>query len=44
MDVQNMKKAEIQDDKQQKQYYLPLRMCSDCPSLHTLYANNNIKK
>lgn len=44
MDVQNMKKSEIQDDKQQKQYYLPLRMCSDCPSLHTLYANNNIKK
>lgn len=44
MDVQNMKKSEIQDDKQQKQYYLPLRMCSDCPNLHTLYANNNIKK
>lgn len=44
MDVQNMKKSEIQDDKQQKQYYLPLRMCSDCHSLHTLYANNNIKK
>lgn len=44
MDAQNMKKAEIQDDKQQKQYYLPLRMCSDCPNLHTLYANNNIKK
>lgn len=44
MDVQNMKKSEIQDDKQQKQYYLPLRMCSDCPSLHTLYASNNIKK
>lgn len=43
IDVNNMKKAEIQDDKQQKQYYLPLRMCSDCPSLHTLYANNNIK-
>ncbi len=44
IDVNNMKKAEIQDDKQQKQYYLPLRMCSDCPNLHTLYANNNIKK
>lgn len=44
MDVQNMKKSEIQDDKQQKQYYLPLRMCSDCPNLHTLYATNNIKK
>lgn len=44
IDVNNMKKAEIQDDKQQKQYYLPLRMCSDCPSLHTLYATNNIKK
>ena len=44
IDVNNMKKAEIQDDKQQKQYYLPLRMCSDCPSLHTLYANNNTKK
>ena len=43
IDVNNMKKAEIQDDKQQKQYYLPLRMCSDCPSLHTLYVNNNIK-
>lgn len=43
IDVNNMKKAEIQDDKQQKQLYLPCRMCSDCPNLHTLYANNNIK-
>ena len=43
MDVQNMKKSEIQDDKQQKQYYLPLRKCPKCPELHTLYANNNIK-
>lgn len=44
MDVQNMKKSEIQDDKQQKLFYLPCRMCSDCPNLHILYANNNIKK
>lgn len=44
IDVNNMKKAEIQDDKQPKQYYLPLRMCSECPNLHTLYANNNVKK
>lgn len=44
IDVNNMKKAEIQEDKQLKHYYLPLRKCSDCPQLHTLYGSNNISR
>ena len=44
IDVNNMKKAEIQEDKQLKHYYLPLRKCSDCPNLHTIYSINNIAK
>lgn len=44
IDVNNMKKAEIQEDKQLKHYYLPLRKCSDCPNLHTIYSTNNIAK